>query len=60
MKTLPVILVTLILTGCAGMGTSGGTMGHSGTSSQWDSTQGRNPNLDPNLHNPAEGIYFGG
>ena len=59
MKTLPVILVTLILTGCAGMGTSGGTMGHSGTSSQWDSNQANDPN---GLHRHAnpDSIYFGG
>lgn len=54
MKTLPAILVVMMLVGCAGMGT-GGDAGASGSSSgssieQWNKEH----------HNDPSDIYFGG
>lgn len=54
MKTLPVILAIVMLAGCAGMGTSGGSYGMSSGSEssiqQW--------NMDH--HADPSDIYFGG
>lgn len=55
MKTLPAILVVMMLVGCAGMGTGGGADAggsSSGSSSieQWNKEH----------HNDPSDIYFGG
>lgn len=52
MKSLPVILVVMMLAGCAGMGTSGGNSmsGSDSSIQQWNRDH----------HNDPSDIYFGG